>query len=518
VKSANSLVFVAVCAALQFFITFHDAVHAARPISKSSAAPPLREGKATAASDLGLWDDAFVPDSQDFVILRRGDELFSLTMAATAAPKKTAKTPAVEHTQIVAAAVVDKRCWLFLNSTEAAPCVVDAHSGTVVRLEIPGLKVPGSQAPGIQSCACVPHAKGVVLMVSGGDRATWPRAENRPVYFWMNLSTGKVSRLPTGWDLHHFSANERIAVFAGPPEKPLARGPGHAIDMRTGEQTEALPELVKESHVPFDWGDKQTVKPLYERRQGKGDADFFAGLSLGGLVVPVDLGLDDVRYLSMARVSDGFAGFRLRRSGASNGQPSSLWIVPFKDSRKVEAIAKDVTDFAMLGQGNAVYVTVGQGRKASSENRPKAEAFFHDRANKSSWNVLAGVERLPELDKAFAGADFIVDRMMVQLIEGFGSSRHDSLVMCLCNHHRGDLRALRVGQKKLLPSVTWRRALIITHDGRRCLTPLFREGNLPDQFWLHKSGKLLTGTYVWEDRQDGRKRHVQLSECTLLIR
>ena len=49
-----------------------------------------------------------------------------------------------------------------------------------------------------------------------------------------------------------------------------------------------------------------------------------------------------------------------------------------------------------------------------------------------------------------------------------------------------------------------RRALVLTHDA------LFREGNLPDKFWLHNSGKLLTGTYVWHETDPGRIRQVQL--------
>jgi hypothetical protein len=186
-------------------------------------------------------------------------------------------------------------------------------------------------------------------------------------------------------------------------------------------------------------------------------------------------------------------------------------------SRKVEKIATDVTDFTMLGKGNTVYVTTGPGRKASPEHRRHAEAFFHDRADRSFWNVLGGVERLPELDKALAGADFITDRVMVHLIEGFGGRGRHPLVLCLYDHHRGDLRARALGQERLVESVSWRRALLITHDGRRCLTPLFREGNLPDRFWLHHSGKLLTGSYVWEDGEGGRKRQLQLSECTVQL-
>jgi hypothetical protein len=514
---ARSLGFVAARSALPFFILFQGAVVEAQPQSKPGAAPPLRDCKVTATSDLGLWDDAFVPHNEDFVVMRRGDQFFSLAMAAYSVPKKIAKAPGAEHTQIVAGAVLDKRCWLFLNSTKVTPCVVDANSGTVVTFEIPDLKVPGSQVPGIQSCVLVPQAKAALVMVSGGDRSTWPRDGNRPVFFWMDLKSGKLVRFPNGWDLDYFSADERVAVFATPVEERFEKRPYQAIEMTTGERVEQVPDRRKESYVPFDWSDTQTVKPLYERREGKGDAAYFAGLSVAGLPLPIALGLDDVRYLSMARVSAGFAGFRLRHEGASRGEPSPLWIVPIKEPGKAESIATEVTDFTILGQWNVVFVTVGQGRKgASSKARDHAEAFFHAHADKTSWNVLEGVERLPKLDKAFAEADFVVDRMMVRLIEGFGSNRNDPLMVCLCEHHRADSRALSLqSDEKLLPSVTWRRAVVITHEGRRSLTPFFREGNLPDQIWLHKSGKLITGTYVWNESESGRKRRVQLSESTL---
>src|SRR5262249_20430169 len=237
---------------------------------KAAMAPPLHACKVTATSDLGLWDDVFVAQDQDVIVLRRGAELFSLAMAASSTPRKIAKAPAADNTQIIAGAAVDEKFWLFLNSNTAAPCALDAHSGAVAAFEIPGLTVPGSQAPGIQSCDIVPHAQAALLMVASGDRATWPRDGNRPVYFWMDLKSGKVVRLPIGWDLDFFSADERVAVFAKPTEKPFERRPLQAVAMRTGERSDALPDRRKERYLPFDWTYTQKVKPLYERREGKG--------------------------------------------------------------------------------------------------------------------------------------------------------------------------------------------------------------------------------------------------------
>src|SRR5262249_20219444 len=157
---------------------------------------------------------------------------------------------------------------------------------------------------------------------------------------------------------------------------------------------------------------------------------------------------------------------------------------------KIELIPSDVTDFAMLGQGNVVFVTNEHaGKPAHSENRRHDEAFFHSHVDRASWNLLEGVERLPRLDKAFSDAAYVMDSFRVHLIEGFGASRLEPLVLCLCEHHRGDVRArLLPPDEKAVESASWGRALLITADGRRSLTPLFRQGILPDQIWLHKSG------------------------------
>ena len=488
------------------------AVPVPQPQPRTVAAPPLHQGKVAPTADLGLWDDVFVLHDQDIIVLRKGDELFSLSMEASAKPTKIAKVAQVAvakvaHTQIIAGATIDKRIWLFLNSSKAAPCAIDVLSGTVGTFDIPGLKVPGSDAPGIQSHRIVPHLQAAVLMVSGGDRATWPRDGNRPVYFWMDLKSGNVVRLPIGWDLDYFSADERVAAF----------GPTRAIEMRTGEKIDTAPDRRKERCIAFDWGRTHKVQPLYERREGKGDAEYFAGVSVDGRVLPVNLGLEEVHYMSLAKADESAAGFRLRRDGASAFEPSPLWIVPFKDTKKTESLANDVTDFTMLGYGNSVYVTVEKPAKRDlSESKRRNEAFFYARSERSTWNVLEGVERLPKLVGALAEASFIQDSLKVRLIEGFGAGKHEPTVLCLFEHHRGDRRAFAFpSEGPALKSVTWRRAILIGRDGKRTLAPLFQERNLPEQIWLHHSGKVIWGISVWDDLKGERKRQVQLSASTL---
>jgi hypothetical protein len=287
--------------------------------------------------------------------------------------------------------------------------------------------------------------------------------------------------------------------------------------MKSGEQIESVPNRRKERFIPYDWMNKLRVRPLYERREGKGGVDYFAGLSVDGRVLPVSLGLEEERYLSMAKSDDSFAAFQLRRSGSTGGEPGPLWLVPFKDAKKTEPIADRVTDFTMLSYGSTIYVTVEKASKpALSQCRRHAEAFFYTRAERSSWNVLEGVDRLPKLNEALAEAAFIQDTLKVRLIEGFGASKHEPAAMCLFEHHRGDMRAFSPPREgPPLKTVTWRRAILVGRDGKRSLTPLFREGNLPERIWLHHSGQVILGNYVWPEAKGESKRKVQLSESTL---
>jgi len=52
---------------------------------------------------LGVWDDVFVRADEDLIVLRRGEQLFSISMAASADPNKLVATRAAKKSQIVAA-------------------------------------------------------------------------------------------------------------------------------------------------------------------------------------------------------------------------------------------------------------------------------------------------------------------------------------------------------------------------------------------------------------------------------
>lgn len=463
---------------------------AASVVLPRSAAPRLQNCKASDPRDLGSWDDALVCQEKAMLILRRGETLYSLAMAEGAQPKEIATAAALADTRMHACIPSGENLWVFLNSTQSDVFAVEVRSGKVVEFKIPNLALPGSHAPQIQSYVSVPHAHSVILMISGGDHATWPRDGNRPLFFWMSLQTGQVVSFPIGWDAEFFSSDERIAVFEKIQVEPFKRRPLQAVDMETGKYSDALPDRKTEAVAPFDWPDTQAVKPIYGRREKTGDISWFQGISVNGQVLPMYFELEKPAYLTQAMEADGFVGFRLNEEGSSSMFPSSLWLVKAENPATPELVDPAATDFTVLGSGNILFATDGHGAKKSS-----TEVFFRAHGDKATWNVLDGVSRLPELGQKLAEKRYIEDRMTVRQIPGFGSGA--PIALCLFWHYRADGRSFismkDIEEGKTIESQTWRRALIVTSRGDRYLTDLFREGGIPDIIWLQNSGLLITG-------------------------
>ncbi|MEW6363566.1 MAG: hypothetical protein AB1714_02885 [Acidobacteriota bacterium] len=481
------------------------------PPTTLTRAPALRDCQATEIRDWGVWDDVFVCEDEEIVVLRRGEELFSVLLTVSSSPGRLATAQAARKAQIVAAAGSGTRLWLFMQSSDAAPFAIDAYSGTLSRFDIPGLKIPGDSAPGIQSHVIIRHADAALVMVAGGDRGTWPRDGNRPVYFWMNLKSGEVVALPIGWDLEYFSPDQKVAVFEKPQERDFVRRPLQAVDLRTGELTPETPDRRNTGAVPFDWTDTQTIKPLYQQRTETGDRDHFAGVVIDGSVYRFDLGLDGAHYLSTAKATNGFLGFRLRGEGATGGEPGALWLMELSQGKAPQLMATGVTDFAVLDAGNCVLATAGHGHRGLS-----TEAFFLAQGDKTMWNVLDGVDRMPELDKELAVKDYVDDKMSVRLIKDFGGGEHGGLVLCLFTHVRGDMRSLIAPvQGKPLERETWRRAVILSSEGHRYMIDILRDATLSDQIWFHNSGRVIMADYLWNSSGPSTERKVQLTEAWL---
>jgi hypothetical protein len=464
----------------------------------------IRASQTIGKRDLGVWDDVFACGAKEIVILRRGKELFTLSMSDPAEFKKLAVAPTAGTTRIIACAGSGYRLWLFLQSDHDDPYALDAYSGKVTNFDLQRRTTPDSRAPVIQSHVMIRHADAALLMISGDER----RSDFRPIYFWMSLMSGKVVAFPIGWDLYQFSPDQRIAMFEKPFLKPFERRPLQAVDMRTGDLLAEIPDRSSMGVVSFHWNDTQRVKPVYRGRPESEYKDRFAGISVDGSVFPIDIEFDRKHYLSVAKVKDGFAGFTMRPEG--NVGPNSFFHMALKQKQNPQLVATGVTDFAMLDEGNFVFVTPGHGSKGQS-----SEAFFRNALENTAWNVLDGVERLPELDKVFVDKDYITDRQTIRLIDGLGN--RDSLVLCLFSHHRMDKRAYYGFEEKKLEYRTWQRAVILTSAGERYVTDLFREGIPPDLIWLYNSGRIITGAYLWQSTGSIMERKVQVNEATIRL-
>jgi len=305
--------------------------------------------------------------------------------------------------------------------------------------------------------------------------------------FREDFETGRVVCFPIGWDLDYFSRDQRSAVFGKARGEAFQKRPLQAVTMKTGEYLDALPSRNEKGYVPFSWADTQAVKPFYTHCPKMGDRDFFNGVSVNGRVRSISLDLDETFYCSQAMEADGFVGFRLRRKGGSGNESSPLWLVKDEDPKKPERAAPIVTDFTVLKSGNCEFTTTGYGdRKACRE------PFFRAFDAKSLWRVLDDVKRLPPRDPEFTKKDYIQDEMSVRLVTGFGSGM--PIALCLFQHSREDMRTRAFPTEgKTVKKEFWRRAVILTPGGKRCMTRLFREGRLSDVIWLHLSGMLFTG-------------------------
>ncbi len=494
-------------------------------LSAADRAPRLGVCDASDGVDLGLWDGVWQGDELDFLILRRGATLFSLPLNSTREPKPLGEFPTMSDSRIIWGGRGNDRLWVFCESPRLAPFALDVNSGTIVSFEIDGLKIPGSHTPSIQSWVHVPHLQAAVLMISGGDRATWPRPGNRPMYFWFSLKTGKVQSFPAEWGLDYLSADQSIAVFQ------TGLTTRQAIDVKTGNEVESFPDRRQDVFVPFEWTNTDHARPLFT-------PDFkFVGLSDMGKSVPLQIRLQEPHVPSV-KVATDWAAFHLRGHGAPRTNLWSLWFCPFQENAKPIHLAKHVHAYEILGPGICAHaVSSHRDRGASTEqffSNASREAFVFDARSNATWNVLDGIERLPELAPEISSKGYVNDKMSVSLIRGFGADVRSPLVLCLFAHSRYDMRAfigLRPQQanETLLPQPhkrepyverqAWRRAVLLNSDGKRFQVSSFPPEFFDRKIWLHNSGRLVLGEFKWinEDTAE-RVGKMQLTRFDLTVK
>lgn len=414
--------------------------------------------------------------------------------------------PSLRESRIVTTLTSGERLWAFFQASQGCPFAVDVRTGETVKFEIPGGKASGIFQ--IQSHVVIAHANAVILMISSGSPMP-PEGKQIP-WYWMSLKSGKAVALPITWRLSHFSADQLIAVFG-------ESSPG--MDVRTGEVVLNPSDRRSESIVPFHWTDNQRIRAITRRSEETGGLNNFAGLSLDGTVSSIDLGLNGLYRMHVGKANDGFAGFQLVREDML--APATFWITPLSARPEPEFVSSSMLDFLMLGGGNCVFSCAGAGDKGASHKPTRteelsSEAFYRIHKDRTQWNVLEGVERLHPLDKEYAAHGSIKDDMTVRLVEGWGSHPSDRLALCLFTHLRFDKRSgVGAGGLPLMKSSRWRRAVLVSSDGHRYMTDLFREGEKLDVVWLYNSGRVITGEYLWEASD---RRKVRLCQTTLQVR
>ncbi|MGB7329503.1 MAG: hypothetical protein WBD31_31785, partial [Rubripirellula sp.] len=390
----------------------------------------------------------------------------------------------------------------------SCPFAIAIDGNQAAEFLIPELAIPGGQTPVIQSQVWVPHCNAAILMISGGDKDTWPRDGNRPVYFWISLETGKVVRFPMGWDLSHFSADQRVAVFGATIEERFAPRPRRAISMVSGEAIANPSNKTTDPYVDFHWTNTQSVQPVIERDDEATFGSRLTGITTGGTVHDLPEPLSPESRLLTAKHRGDAVGMRISKGSQYLRLPCDYSVLSIASENRHVTIAKNVIDFTLLDQGRSVVVV------SPTETQPSlAEAWLLSLDGTKRQDLLDRVEQPLPLPEPLADKSYLRDRRVVQMIPGFGTG--PATVLCLFTHDRWDMRSVRNPSDEPIAPLFWRRALLVDSTGKRKLLDGFRDRECPEFFWLHNSGRLLTGTSRYRNENGQGIRRIEISEYRL---
>ena len=466
------------------------------------AAPKMRVCQEAKINDLGFWDDVFRFENSDFIVLRRGDELFSYSLVAS--DLKRIKT--ISHmtsARIINGVVCGKHQWLFCGSGAMPPFAIDLSTGKKVQFDIP--EVGGST---IHAIITTGYKGGTVIEIYGDGVAGWPRDGNRPIYFWMSLESGRMAQFPTGWDLSYFSADQRTAVFENLSTNDMEYRPWVSVNMETGTVIDKLPDQTKvlwsEPTMFFGedsvnrFNNRQNVWQLRTPRTpmklklGRGFCDdTFAGLSVDGIACPLSMTNSKLDRCVDAKAAGNLAAFLLEPDGG--GEKSSLWVTRLKENETPKLLANNCR-FEMLGEHRCALI----GRNDRPESL--SESVVYDADSQTAWNIFDGVSLGTNTMAAFDGdADKrrahaglqpysgCIPTISLRLVSGFGSTRFPAQVLFVYYSTKGESAHML-----LTPAV--RQYVLLTAQGNRYQIKLPNKiGDLASaqHFWLHNSGTLI---------------------------
>ena len=463
-------------------------------IAGAASAPKLELCGISSKKDLGTWDDAFLLEDQDRILLRRGSDLFFADGTNPESPVKVASIKESVASSIVAGASLESHHWIFFESTKESPFAFDLDTGKRIPFVVAKSTRGQNQGGTIQAFVIAAHAGGALLMLSRGGARSWPRPENRPIFFWINLTSGEVIRMPVGWDLEYFSADEEIAIFETPQRVRFERRPTAALSMATGKAVISYPTKASSDWIPFDWGYKSGVRPLNTPLNPKtGDQHYLGGVSSAGTPYKFEKDPDGNHHLSAAKSDGKKVIYSIRDSGAV--APSSLWWAPLDKSPKPIQLCDRPIEFEFLGSHSIAYLSAsGTGHTKRIE-----EGFVYDTESASTWNILDDVPRLKELPEEVSKKPNILDNLSGRLVHGFGKSNAPPLVLAIFDHSRIDMSAApSTVHMDTVKDEHWQKSILLQAEGKRCA---IAELQLPvsgqERLWLHNSGNLFIAEQDW---------------------
>lgn len=474
------------------------------------SAPVMHHCRAAEVKDLGMWDDTLRFEDQDEIVLRRANSLFSYSLA-TGRMKELHVTNRLAGVHLIEGMTWEQHQWMLCQSETNMPFAVDLSSGKTATFEISGVTVHGLNGPGIHAVINSEIGQAALVVITGDGATGWPRAGNRPLYFWMNLASGQVKQFPIGWDLNYFSADQKRAVFENISTNAMMYRPWVTVDMDTGDVTEELPDRTKGLWSSVDgfwqtsyypWADLDHRRYVWELRSpqtkikllypqpGRGHADdTFAGLSVKGVDYPLTVpGIGRGASCLDAKVAGHLAVFAIANDGHSK---EWLWAAQLGRKGPPQLLATNSDDFEMLGDQRCVLLV--QNRNSSAA----PELFAYDAVSNCMWNVLEGVSpRTNAVTNAGNtnkfGAEFprmasgMGPMTAYRLIPGFGSARYPARVLCLCS-------TSGIIPQNMMPPPVQKVQILLTDEGRRYqihLPPELRDVFF-DHPWLHNSGKMI---------------------------
>jgi hypothetical protein len=435
----------------------------------------MEQVKTVRTFDLGTFDDVYTDGALAHAVARKGNDWFTLSPGPAPEFKKLATLRDTSDAHILGGIGVGTRRWVFVEAGQRRSFVLDAQTADVVEFAVPGVEPPGRLGTQIQSWVIARGIPAAVFMISGGER--WPRDGNRPLYYWMDLASGKLQRAPVGWDLDSLSPDQKIALFSNGTQ---------ALDMTTGQATDKRPDP-EQGLLRFNWSDKPLIRLVRTRTD-----DAIRGFSIDGKVYPLKEPSTGSRS-DNAR-TDGqwiaWGGGEFDMNAANR-----LFLASLNSLERARPIADHVMDHAMLGKGSVLL----SRRILSSPGDSESDALVYQASDQHAWNPLDGIPDLPPLPPELADQG-ITDSRRVRLIR---SADGPGPALCIIEHDRVNYRASAIPLPTKFEPQLERWVFLLT-PGHRYMTDLFAAG-VPDA-WLDPSGQ-----WVITRQTTGAVQAIQLS-------